>query len=76
MRKSQKGSGDSGTILILFGACCAMSIVLIIFNWMGSSLEERRNASNGTQTEEESLNYEPFGYEVVYKRGISGYSQE
>jgi hypothetical protein len=75
MRKSQKGSGDSGTILVIFGACCAVSVVLIIFSWMGDSMEARRNAIT-YKKEKESQNYEPFGYEVVYRRGISGYSQE
>ena len=76
MRKSQKGSGDSGTILIVFGACCVMSVVLIIFNWMGDSLEKRRQASNHKAENNVVETYEPFGYEVVYKRGISGYTPE
>lgn len=77
MSKGQKGSADNGTLMIVFGVCCALSVILIIFNWMGDSLKERR-AHNGMQIDsnEENQKYEPFGYQVIYKRSLFGFNQE
>ncbi len=77
MYRLQKGSGDSGSIIIVFGACCVLSVLLIIFNWMGDSMQERRDSrSQNRDTEETVLINEPFGYEVVYSRSLTGFKHD
>lgn len=78
--KYQRGSGDSGAIILLFVVCTVVSVLLMAITWMGNARKKRaeNDLYNLSKRNAKEINVERdlLGYKVTYKRGLFGFKEQ